>query len=260
MPQFVPLEPLSSSPVAVVLLQTLECADDWEADRVFWSGMVESLPPGSRLVEARPADESVPSPGEGVLLARALENIDQPRLLVVPAGRVWRQANLFTVLASRLDHAHMVVLARPLAKRTLPARWLHGLSRMLLRVLLALDMGEAPGWPGWRRWSERLMGWWFLGVRGTDPFSPCRMLRLEVALALGLQSQGSMVHGEISAKANYLGALIDEEPGRVVGAVDPMVPDSRWWRDFRELFHHPRFAGRPLGRPETRSPEPVGVP
>lgn len=260
MPQFAPLEPVSSTPVALILLQTLACGDDWEADRAFWSGIVESLPPGSRLLEACSADPAAPYPGEGVLLAQALESIDLPRLLIVPSGTAWRVSNLPALLGARLDQAHMVLLNRPLAKRTLPARMLHGLLRAVLRLLLAIDIGTVPGWPGWRRWTERLLGWWFLGLRGADPFSPCRMLRLEVARPLALQSRGTMVHGEISAKANYLGALIDEEPPMVGAAVPAQIYDSDWWKDFREIFQHPRFAGRLRHRPEVPPVEPVGVP
>lgn len=246
--------------MTLILLQTLESGASWEADLNFWSGKLESLPPGSRFIEARAVDPSLPYPGEGVLLARALENAGLPRVLIVPAGPEWRFADLPARLSAKIDHAHMVVLARPVAMRSLPARLLHGLLRGALRVLLAIDIGPVPGWPGWRRWSERMLGWWFLGLRGSDPCSPCRMIRLEVVRQAAIQSRGSLVHAELSAKANFLGALIDEEPWTLGAAVPSTVRDSRWWEDFRELFHHPRFTGALFHQPEVGVGEPVGVP
>ena len=112
----------------------------------------------------------------------------------------------------------------------------------MTRVLLALDLGPTPGWPGWRRWSERTIGWWCLGLRGADPLAPCKMIRSSLVPALSLQCLGSLVHGELVAKANFMAALLDEER-MISNGKSPVEPvDPLWWRDFFNLFNRPVFA------------------
>lgn len=249
MPRITPLDPVSACPMSVILLPTSAGGEVTDADRVFWGHFVESLPEGSRLIDAGLNRHD--SPGEGVLLSAALEQAETPTVLVVPAGAPWRRADLARGLGAKIDRAHMVVACRPESPRSLGARLLHGLVRTVARVVLAIDIGPAPGWPGWRRWLERQAGWWLFGVRGADPFSPCRMFRREIGRLAAIQSRGAMVHGELSAKANFLGALIDEEPP--AGSLPPRdaSADPRWWPDFRLVWSDPRFAGPLSATPDA---------
>jgi hypothetical protein len=236
--------------MSVILLPTLAGGGVTDADRVFWGHFVEGLPDGSQLIDA--GSNRQDSPGEGVLLSAALEHAEAPVVLVVPAGAPWRRADLVSGLGARIDRAHMVVACRPESPRSLGARLLHGLVRAVARVVLAIDIGPVSGWPGWRRWLERQAGWWLFGVRGTDPFSPCRMFRREIGRLAALQSRGAMVHGELSAKANFLGALIDEEPPSWSLPPRDSSADPLWWPDFRLVWGDPRFAG-----PLSASPDAV---
>ena len=67
------------------------------------------------------------------------------------------------------------------------------------------------------------------------------MIRRSLVPSLSLQCLGSMVHGELVAKANFMGALLDED--RLVFTENrPVEPaDPLWWRDFLNLFNRPVF-------------------
>jgi len=238
MPAYSPLKPLTNDPMAIVLLATpgAHGADAWDECEAFWNNQLATLPEGSCLVTAQ-GDTA----GEGELLAQALARVTQSRILVVPAGLAYLQQNLIRQMASRLDHAHIVSLVRPEVAAGLLRRVLTGSLRFVTRILLALELGPTAGWPGWRCWGERTVGWWCLGLRGSDPFAPCKMIRRSLVPSLSLQCLGSMVHGELVAKANFMGALLDEDrlvftENRPVEPVDPL-----WWRDFLNLFNRPVF-------------------
>lgn len=238
MPAYAPLSPLTNDPLAIVLLATpgAHGADEWDQCEAFWNSQLAALPEGSCLIPAR-GDAA----GEGVLLAQALAKVTQSRVFVVPATVAYLQQNLIRQLAARLDQAHVVSLVRLENTPGLLSRVLRGSLGFMTRVLLALDLGPTPGWPGWRRWSERTIGWWCLGLRGADPLAPCKMIRSSLVPALSLQCLGSLVHGELVAKANFMAALLDEE--RMISngksAVEPV--DPLWWRDFFNLFNRPVF-------------------
>jgi hypothetical protein len=79
------------------------------------------------------------------------------------------------------------------------------------------------------------------------------MIRSSLVRALSLQCLGSLVHGELVAKANFMAALLDEE--RMISngksAVEPV--DPLWRRDFFNLFNRPVFGENQRGNSASDS-------
>jgi glycosyl transferase family 2 len=124
-----------------------------------------------------------------------------------------------------------------------------------------------PGAPR-RRW--RSLAYWFLlrslfAVRLRDPGCVFALARRSIFQRIPLQSRGAFAHGEILAKANFLGCMMLDTPvSYQPGAGDDADPKLRdVWSDVRRVFFHPDF-GPPevrleLGPEKKPTPEPTAT-
>ena len=114
-----------------------------------------------------------------------------------------------------------------------------------------------PGWVGWNGHAAQMLARVFFAVRNRDVLCPYRLTRREIFARIPLQSDGTFVHVEILAKANFLGCMMDE----IVLAdrhQPPPLPDVR--EEMRRVFRDPRFRSpvpllRDVPEPEPAAPE-----
>ena len=188
--------------------------------------------------------------GFGACLRTALEAATQPLIFYTSADHGWNHGDLARMLKS-IDHrdeftGRQVEIVNGHRRGTAPpagVKWRGRLYRGFMRVAFGFWPDPPRGWLGA---AERRF-WWrcrvMFGLRVGDVNSKFKLFRRSVFDRIELQSDGEFVHGEILAKANFLGCLMDE----VVLAdkqQPPPPPDVRaeMWRVFR--------------RPKFRSPQP----
>jgi glycosyltransferase involved in cell wall biosynthesis len=115
---------------------------------------------------------------------------------------------------------------------------------LLVRIVLGqwLPMPAGTLGPAENRfwWSCRLR----FGLRVGDINSAFKLFRRSVFDKMILQSEGDFIHAEILAKANFLGATIDETPltDHVPNATS--LPDMK--RDRKRVFSNAKFKGKPI--------------
>ena len=83
------------------------------------------------------------------------------------------------------------------------------------------------------------------GLRVWDPDCAFKLFRRSILESIPIQSNGTFVHAELLAKANFLGCLMAEVPiGRLAGAFKGVAepPPADGWRDARSVFRRPEFA------------------
>lgn len=120
--------------------------------------------------------------------------------------------------------------------------WLRGLGaiyRGLSRFLLGMPLEPLPGWPGWSGCARRLLVRLLFGVRLHGAESSFRLYRRAVFDRIPIQSTGPFVFVEVMAKANFLGAVMDEVVIR-----SPATPLADWKAalpDARRVLTHPEF-------------------
>ena len=263
MPQYHPPRSLAGQPFSWVIA-------DFQPDLAALQAFVRAFPsePGIRQVIApvaiptlEPGLEATEVPAEagqgmGGWLSRALVEARFERVLVLggPVERYPSGATL-SLMADKLDLAHLVLAPRPQNRPGALARGMHGLWNGMARWILALEAKPEPRWPGWSAWTRRLASRWVLAVPGNDPGTPHRMLRREMIPSLNLQSASGFAWVEMVAKATFLGALVEELPTPTRGEGDPPVipAEPDWWRDFRKLCSDPVF-GRPWNPHQADSP------
>lgn len=128
-----------------------------------------------------------------------------------------------------------------------PWRLLGTLGRVVCRVIFSQAPERWPGWLGWKRHAGYLAARVLFGVRQHDPGCPFRLMRRDILARIPLQSDGSFVHVELLAKANYLGLMMGEEIALEVGHYPPLDAEMKreefhqLLADARRLIRHPEF-------------------
>jgi len=130
------------------------------------------------------------------------------------------------------------------------ARLLDVMDHVDLVTGLRIWQDHKPGWSAGRLWSWLALRFLF-GLRLKDVECAFKLFRRSIFERIPIQSNGSFVHAEILAKANFLGCMMAEvevsyapQAGQRVN-VEP--PGQRRREAFR-LFRHPDF-----GPPEPAS-------
>jgi len=104
-------------------------------------------------------------------------------------------------------------------------RWLGKAWRGMGNLLLDLGMTAPPGHLDARHRRYRFLYHMLFGLRVVDPMSGMKLFRRALLPRIPLQSQGSFVWVEMLAKANFLGAFMDELPiATEAGQTNPPLP------------------------------------
>jgi len=276
MPELPRLAPIAAQPLSVVLLARNQAAyletmlaawvtflngldreyelivvDDGSTDG---SGeLAEKLAAGYRRVIVRRHERAQ---GEGVALRTALAAAQYPLLFYTLGDPRYQPADLGKLLRKRpdprkpdleIDHVHILPALRGGRRMPWPWRILGQFWRLFLRVMFAQAPLRSPGWLGWKRHAAALLARILFGVRHRDVACPFRLLRRDIFARIPLQSDGSLVHVEILAKANYLGLMMGEEVPLESGRYPPLTTEmSREERrqmraDAWRVIRHPEF-------------------
>lgn len=278
MPELPRLSPIASEPLSVVLL-TRNQASHLEALLAAWvtflngldrefelivvddgstdgtGELAEKLTAGYRRVVVRRHERAQ---GEGAALRTALTAANHPLLFYTLGDPHYSPADLGKLLRKRpdprkpdleIDHVHLLSASRGGRPTPWPWRVLGLFWRLFNRVLFAHALPRLPGWLGWKRHAVGLLVRVLFGVRYHDVACPFRLLRRDIFARIPLQSDGSFVHVEILAKANYLGLMMGEEVPLEAGRYPPLTTEmSREdWRQTRadawRVIRHPTFVG-----------------
>jgi glycosyltransferase involved in cell wall biosynthesis len=131
------------------------------------------------------------------------------------------------------------------------------IRRIFLRIALATPSFARPGWLGKdnHRFAFQMRA--LFGLRIGDVNSKFKLFRKKIFERIPIQSNGDFVHGEILAKANFLGCLMDEaliahRPGPFPAHAEPLPIISRA-QEMRRVFSRPDF-GPPFINPATAAP------
>lgn len=276
MPEFPHLPPIAAEPLSVVLLARnradsldallsawvtflngldrdyeLILVDDGSSDGTGESA--EKIATQYRRVQVRRHERPL---GEGAALRTALGTAQYPLFFYTLADPHYQPADLGKLLRKRpdprkpeleLDRVHLLTAARAGAAMPWPWRLLGLMWRTLSRILFTHAPERWPGWLGWKRHAAALSARVLFGVRYRDIACPFRLLRRDIFARMPLQSDGSFVHVEILAKANYLGLMMGEEVVLEPGHYPPLTQEiSREEKlqlrnDARRVIRHPQF-------------------
>lgn len=276
MPELPSLPPIASEPLSVVLL-TRNQAGHLEALLAAWvsflNGMdrdyelivvddgstdgsgelAEKLAARYRHVLVRRHEHAE---GEGAALRTALSVAQHPLLFYTLGDPHYQPADLGKLLRKRPDprkpeveinHVHLLSASR--GGRPMPGPWriLGLLWRIFCRLVFTHAPERLPGWLGWKRHAAAMLARILFGVRYRDVACPFRLLRRDIFTRIPLQSDGSFVHLEILAKANYLGLLMGEEVPLEPNHYPPLTEEmsrEQWQQmlaDARRVIRHPVF-------------------
>src|SRR5581483_8213043 len=264
MPELPRLPPIASQPLSVVLLTRNQAAhleallagwvtylngldreyelivvDDGSTDGT--GELAEKLAASYRHVVVRRHERAQ---GEGKALRTGLAVTRHPLLFYTLGDLHYQPADLGKLLRKRadprkpdleIDHVHLLSAARGGQKMPGPWRLLGHFWRILIRVLFGQAPDRLPGWLGWKRHAAALLTRILFGIRYRDVACPFRLLRREILARFPLQSDGSFVHVEILAKANYLGLMMGEEVTLEPGRYPPLTIEmsDEEWRQMR---------------------------
>lgn len=132
--------------------------------------------------------------------------------------------------------------------------------RILQRVTLALHTIPRPGWLGKdeHRFVRKMRC--LFGLRVGDVNSKFKLFRKNIFERIPIQSDGDFVHGEILAKANFLGCLMDETPIALRSGPfpahpepPPLIPRSV---EMRKVFFRPDFGPTVIAQPGNMDAKP----
>lgn len=209
-----------------------------------------------RFVETRPSVRLLRHEqhrGFGACLRTALGESAQPLLLHLPLDELYavkELQKLFDAMAWQDEQTgQRPVLVNGCRVRG-PKPWLvrlgGGAWRLFCRVLLGLPLMPAPTWLGWRSTAIAYSLWALYASPFHDPYSPLKLWRTEFLRRCPLQSHSDFALVELTAKATFFAALVDEVPVMATEhlAVQP-VPGEGVWRDGWRVFCHPEFVPPP---------------
>ena len=181
--------------------------------------------------------------GYGAAIRTGLAAARHPLLFYSACDYPYSPGDVKKLLQS-IDTAHIVSGCRtdPLPSMV---KSIGALYRGAMRVLFGIDLAPRPGWQGWPAWWRGAGDRWVYALRMHDVPSAFKLFRKAIFDRIPIQSNGSFVHAEILAKANFLGCLMAEVPiGRLGesfrGVSEPPLPNER--ADRRRVFHRPLFA------------------
>jgi len=184
--------------------------------------------------------------GFGAALRTGLPVVQYPLVAYSAFDYPYQPTDLNKLLPA-IDLAHIVAGCRtdpvpPFLRR------LGAFYRGVIRVLFGLSLEPRPGWYGWRAWWRSIGDRWIYGLRVHDVQCAFKLFRKSALDRIPIQSNGSFVHAEILAKANFLGHLIAEASigrmgGNFKGVIEPAFPSEA--ADRRRVFRAPAFVGEP---------------
>lgn len=185
--------------------------------------------------------------GIGAALRAGLSKAQYPLVCCCPCDWQYQPADVQQLLKT-IDKVDLVTGCRGGKPRPAVLRVLGLLYRGLVRVIFGLPLERSecrPGWAGWwRRWQAR----WLFGLAVHDPECAFRLFRRDIFARIPIQSQGSFVHIEILAKANFLGCWMAEEVVRYqppATGTDSYSLAGPQGRDCWRLLQNPDF-GPPI--------------
>ncbi len=225
--------------------------DDGSTDGT--AALADKLASGYRRVQIL---RHATSQGEGAALRTGLASARHPLLFYTLCDPHYQPSDLGRLLRKRpepdkpdleLDHVHVLSAARGGERMPWPGRLMGLLWRFFCRVLFGHSPARSPGWLGWKRELGRLAVRVLFGVRYRDVACPFRLQRRDIFARIPIQSNGSFVHVEILAKANFLGLVMGEEVPLEPGHYPPLrktpfPEEARRLRvDARQVIFHPDF-------------------
>jgi hypothetical protein len=152
-----------------------------------------------------------------------------------------------------IDTVHLMTGSRA----AVPVPWMLRIPgwawRAFCWLVIGADPGRWPGWLGWRGHAGRLAARILFGLRYHDVACPVRLIRREIFARIPIQSEGSFVHVEILAKANFLGHLMAEEVPLPLGPRADGDGFALVWRDAKRLMQNPDFGPAVLPAPATEA-------
>jgi hypothetical protein len=281
MPDPVTLPRIATEPVSVVLLahdetarraasevveKWIACLDRLERDYEILVAEDASLDPAGTPTSSHPRVRFLHEPtrrGPSACLRIGLAAARHPLLFYTECDRHQYQPGDFKRLLDEIDKVHLVSGYRKW--QPLP-RWLARLGGVY-RSLVRLAFGDRPPpLPGWLGWKEHLSCWvvrLLFGVRLRDVYCAYRLCRRAIFDRIPIQSDGSFVHVEVVAKANFLGHYLNDE---VTVNYRPRHPGdktqaSTWRQTLRDgwrVLAHADFGPALLPSKETSAPAAPG--
>jgi glycosyltransferase involved in cell wall biosynthesis len=203
--------------------------------------------------------------GVGAALLSALRVAQYPLFAYTTLDYPYTPADLKKLL-DRIDEAHVATGYRADAPPPALARRLGRAYRLALRVLLGLTPRQPLGWRGLRGSAYALLCRALFGLRVQDIDSGLKLFRRSLFARIPLQSHGPFVHAEILAKANFLGALMDEvpvaqRPGPFAAVPMSPIPNARGRAaELSRVFSHPDFGPPDAPTPPTPAPQTASQP
>jgi glycosyltransferase involved in cell wall biosynthesis len=134
------------------------------------------------------------------------------------------------------------------------------LYRLFVRIVLGIHREPSVGWRGWAEWRRAVWLRLLFGLRLADVSSAFKLFRRTIFDQLPIQSDGQFVHGEIIAKATFLGCLIGEVPigrlgGNFKGVAETDPQGVSYTAEARRVFRNPTFTPLPARPAPTAEPQ-----
>jgi glycosyltransferase involved in cell wall biosynthesis len=143
------------------------------------------------------------------------------------------------------------------------ARLLDVMDHVDLVTGLRIWQAHKPGWSIGRLWSWLAFRFVF-GLRLKDVECPFKLFRRSIFERIPIQSDGSFVHAEILAKANFLGCMMAEVEVTYMPQAGQSVhvePQGQRRREAFRLFRHPDFGpSQPASATKSQTGTPSSEP
>ena len=190
--------------------------------------------------------------GYGACIRTALEKARYPLFFYTGFDHPYQPADLKTMLhnieETDPDSGEKVDLVNGFRTTTPLPNWRRILGkwyRVFLRVALGANSDPLPGWLGAEAHRLARKMRILFGVRLHDINSRFKLFRRKIFDRFPIQSDGDFVHGEIMAKANFLGCMmlelpIAQRPGPIPVSPEPPPPTDAG-KELWAVFHNPKF-------------------